>query len=96
MERTLYVVLKKEAKNGRTSVISPHWNFFEAQHAADIEFNCQCMDDQREYHYLVCRVACRALVWRKGDTARECFDRTQAAPINRFCLYYKVLKTFSL
>lgn len=96
MDRILYVVLKQEVKNGRTSLISAHWRCCEAEHIADVEFNSICLDDQADYNYLVCRVNCRTLEYQKGDTPRECFDRTAASPANRYSIYYKVLTTYGL
>lgn len=96
MKRNLYVVLKQEVKTRRTSVVSVHYHCFEAEHIADIEFNSLCLDDQAEFNFLVCNVICRELSYQKGDTPRECFDRTTAAPANRFCFYYKVYTTYGL
>lgn len=96
MKRILYVVLKQEVKTRRTSVVSVHYHLFEAEHIADVEFNSLCLDDQAEFNYLVCNIVCRELCYQKGDTPRGCFDRTAAAPANRFCFYYKVRNTYSL
>ena len=96
MKRSLYVVLKQEVKTRCTTVISVHWHCFEADHIANVEFNSLCLDDQAEFNYLVCSVICRELCYQKGDTPRECFDRTEAAPANRFCFSYKVFNTYSL